>query len=380
MRVLIWMITVCAVLLSPGRAADVVVEQGEIEGAKFAWARPARWNRSILLLAHGLRPETAPLVADLSPSHATYQTFLNEGWIVAKTSYRRNGIIVADAIRDLENLRAEIVRRFGKPDRVIVEGDSMGGLIALLIAERLPELDPLFHGVVAVDPALAMRDPGGEGIGLSMQPQIPVVFLSSRSEAEGPRRYREMPMPSGIPLPRPFLLRVNRDGHVNVNRAERLLALRTLNLWLDNGLESLPKPPEGTLQVDITRVPEPVPSRVFIDEDRRGFTAHVTEVSRVFGNILLDVQPGDFAAIGLTQGSFFRLNLREQNFRVLLGKDFTSVKRGEWVSFLTADGFFWLGRNGFNAAATTQVEVGDLVLVRRYDGPSPDPALSSEWR
>lgn len=379
MRVLIWSIALCAVLLSPGRAADVVLEQGEIEGAKFSWARPARWNRGILLLAHGLRPQAAPLVADLSPAHASYRALLNEGWIVAKTSYRRNGIIVADAISDLENLRAEIVRRFGKPTRVLVEGDSMGGLIAVLIAERLPESIPLFHGVIAVDPALGIREPNSEISGLSMQPQIPLVFLSSRTELEGPRRYSEMQLPGAAPFPRPVLLKVNRDGHVNVNQAERLMALRTLNAWLDHGVESLPKPAAGTVQIDATSIPEAVPSRVFPDADQRGFTAHITEISRVFGNILLDAQPADFASIGIGQGAYFRLSVRDQTFRVFFGKDFNSVKRGDWVTFLSADGFFWLGRNAFNAATTSQAEVGDLVQIRRYDGNNQE-ASGAEGR
>ena len=375
---MIWFVAFCAGLLSPCRAAGILLEQGEIEGAKFTWARPTRWNHCILLLAHGQRPESAPLVADLFPEHAAYKALLNEGWIVAKTSFRRNGIIVADAISDLTNLRAEIVRRFGKPARVLVEGESMGGLVAVLLAERLPDATPLYHGVVAIDAALTMRDSDSEAAGLSMQPQIPIVFLCSRAEFEGPRHYSEMKIPGPFPMARPRLLRVNRDGHVNVNQTERLTALRVLNSWLDNGLESLPKPAEGKAYIDVTSLPEPVPSRVFPDPDQRGFTAHITEVSRVFGNILLDAQPADFAAIGLGHNTYFKLTIRNQSFRIFFGKDFNSVKRGEWVTFLNADGFFWLARNASSAADATQAEVGDLVQVRRYDGTPKEPGVETE--
>lgn len=387
MRVLIWFLALCGGLVSVGRAANppprprpnasapkvARLEQGEIEGAKFTWIRPAQWNHCILLLAHGQRPENAPLVADLFPEHAAYKTLVDEGWIVAKTSFRRNGIIVADAVLDLENLRAEIVRRFGKPTRVLIEGESMGGFIAMLIAERLPEETPLFNGVVAIDPALAMRDPASDAVGLTMQPQLPIVFLSSRTEAEGPRRYTEVKMPGATASTRPVLLRVNREGHVNVNQAERLSALRILNTWLDSGPESLPKPEAGKAYLDVTHVPEPMPSRVFLDPDKRGFTAHVAEVSRVFGNILLDAQPADFAAIGLVRNAYVRLTLRDHTFRVFLGKDFSSVKRGEWVVFPNADGFYWLARNFFSAAEASQAEVGDLVQIRRYDETPQNP-------
>lgn len=306
-------------------------------------------------------------MADLFPEHAAYKTLLNEGWIVAKTSYRRNGVIVGDAIRDLDNLRAEIVRRVGKPNRVIVEGDSMGGLIAVQIAERLPEEIPLYDGVIAVGPALDLRDPDNASQGLTTQPQIPIVFLCNRSEFNPARAYVETKIPGPPRRAVPVLLRVNRNGHVNVNQAERLLALRTLNLWLDDGVEALPKPTAGANYVDATRIPDPLPSRVFADEDQRGFTAHVTEVSAVFGNVLLDAQPADFAAIGITHPIYFQATLRDHTFRVYFGRDFNTVKHGEWVSFLNADGFYWLARNGVSAAAASQAEVGDLVHIRRYD-------------
>jgi len=398
MRVLIWFLALCSVAVSiarpvnppprarpgqnpkPAPSAVAHLEEGEIEGAKYTWIRPVKWNHCLLLLAHGQRPETAPLIADLFPEHAAYKALVDDGWIVAKTSFRRNGVIVADAITDLENLRAEIVRRFGKPTRVLIEGESMGGYIAMLLAERIPEETPRFHGVVAIDPALSMREPNSDLPGLNMVPQLPIVFLSTRTEFEGPRHYAEMKMPGAALSIRPLLLRVNRDGHVNVNQAERLTALRTLNAWLDNGVESLPKPAEGKNYIDATHNPEPVASRVFLDADRRGFTAHVTEVSRVYGNVLLDAQPADFEAVGLSRNTYFQLTLREHTFRVFYGKDFSSVKRGEWVTFVNADGFFWLARNFQNAADATQAEVGDLVQIRRYESTPKDEESGAQGR
>ncbi len=377
MRVLIWFAAVCSVLASSVFGETLRIEKGEIEGARYAWAQPPRWNRCILLLAHGFRPEAAPLVADLLRERAAYKALLDEGWIVAKTSYRRNGIIIQDAMNDLDNLRAEIVRRVGKPTRVIVEGESMGGLIAVLIAERAPEEVPLYHGAVAIGPALEMREPTGDAAGLTMTTQLPVVFLCNRSEIESARLYTQFKAPGHLRPSAPVLLRANRDGHVNVNQAERLTALRALNQWLDTGVETLPKPAPGAISIDITAVPEPLPSRVLTDPDMLGFTAHVVEVSRVFGNILLDAQPADFSNIGLGVNARFRLTLREQSFSVLIGKEFSSVKHGQWVTFLNADGFYWLARNGLNAAEQTQAEVGDLVHVRRFEPPS-DPARGTD--
>ncbi|PTY08587.1 hypothetical protein DB347_03150 [Opitutaceae bacterium EW11] len=358
----------------PAAKPAVTIERGEIDGAKFAIARPARWNRQVLILAHGFRPETAPVTADLFPDRAAYRALLDDGWAIAKTSYRRNGVIVQDAIRDLDALRAEVVRRLGRPERVLIEGESMGGLIAVLIAERTPETVPLYDGAVAIGAALGMRVPADDSAGLSMQPRIPVVFLSNRSESEAPRRYAEAKLPPSMPVVKPVVLRVSRDGHLNVNQAERFVALRTLNRWLDAGAEALPKPDPETGAIDVTRIPEPVPSRVFPDPEGQGFTAHVSEVTEVFGNLLLDAQAPDFAQAGIAPNGYFQITVRDRTYRAFFGKDFTSVKRGEWVAFPSADGFFWLGRNGLSAAATVQAEIGDLVHVKKYGGVPAEAA------
>jgi hypothetical protein len=60
-------------------------------------------------------------------------------------------------------------------------------------------------------------------------------------------------------------------------------------------------------------------------------------------------------------------------FRVLYGRDFTSVKRTEWVAFPNADGFFWLARNYADAAAAAKLNPGDSVSIRRYDEPKAAP-------
>src|SRR5471030_2067807 len=113
------------------------VELGEIKGAAFAIATPpGQWNRRILILAHGYRPDSAPVIPDLHPERASLKAALDQGWIVATTSFRRNGMVVGDSIADLDALRAFIVAEYGEPERVILEGESMGGLIVTLMAER----------------------------------------------------------------------------------------------------------------------------------------------------------------------------------------------------------------------------------------------------
>ena len=341
-------------------------ETGEIAGAKFTLARPAHWNQRVLLLAHGLREPDRPLVADLSPEHLAYKTLLNEGWIVAKTSYRRNSIIVADAIADLDALRAHIAQKFGTPERVLLEGESMGGLIVTLIAERDRADLPLYAGAIAIGAALQVKEDGSR-LGLSLQPQIPLLFLTNQSELDGPRAYVTAKIPRDNANLRPALFRVSRDGHVNVNQRERLAALRALNAWLDADHTALPSPPNGTSFFDATVVAEPQPSQVTAHPDGSGFDARVIEVSAVFGNTFLNAQPADFAAAGIAPMTWFKLTAHGQTYRVRYGHDFGDVKRTEWIAFPNADGFTWLARNYSDAAATAHLALGDTVTIQRYD-------------
>ncbi len=316
----------------------------------------------MLLLAHGYRPESAPLVADLETDLAAYRPLLDAGWIVAKTSYRRNGIVVADAIRDLDNLRAHLASRHGEPTQVIVSGDSMGGTIVTLMSERGGSD---YAGFVAIGAALDLREPDGAG-GVTLQPRLPLLFVANRSEFSGPRDYVAAVPRHLLELVVPALFRIDRDGHVNVNQAERLHAVQALTTWLARGRGALPEPAAGQRYYDATRTPEPGPSQVTLDADRRGFTATVVEVSAIYGNVWLNVQPADLAAIGWTTGLWAELQVGDQTFRVRHGTDFDSVERGQWVLFPNADGFCWLSRNWANAVETASLRVGDSVRFRRY--------------
>lgn len=363
------------------------VERTTLEGALAAVARPeVPWNGGVLLLAHGFRPEGAPLLAELDLNDGFHRGLLAQGWIVGATSYRRNGIILAEAMEDLDRLRAWITARDGEPRRVIVEGHSMGGLIAVLLAEQ--DRSP-YDGFIAIGAALELRDPSSS-LGVNLRPQRPVLFMSNQTELEGPRRYAASILEIDREVVRPVVFRVSRDGHVNVNARERLYAFRALLAWLDRGRDALPveargestearvrpaisagKVPAPTLTDreihDATQPPEPRPSEVLIDGDTRGLLATVVGVAPIHGNVLVNAQAADFESIGLRPGAYFRLHAGERTYRVLYGREFSSVERGQWVLFPGADGFFWVARNHANAAETASLAIGDAVRLRRYD-------------
>jgi pimeloyl-ACP methyl ester carboxylesterase len=358
-----------AAVSAPATPPAFTIETGAIDGALYTALIPRSWNRRLLLLAHGLREAEMPLVADLNPDHLAYRTLVEEGWIVAKSSYRRNGVIVADAIADLDALRARLAAAHGDPSRVLVEGDSMGGLIALLLAEREPDIVSgsarQVDGVVAVDPAPTVRE-NNRTVSLSLHPGVPVVFLANQSELAASQAYAANARPTTADR-QPVFLRVSRDGHVNVNQPERLTALRLLNRWLDSGRDALPRPARGEAAVDVTLDAGRLPTQVTMHADGRGFDARVLQVTERFGNIYLNVQPDDFLAAGIKSLNWFEVKIGTQAWRTRYGNYFDNVATGEWVAFGSADGFTWLGRNNANAAQTAGVKAGDTITFRAYE-------------
>lgn len=227
------------------------LDQGELNGAKYAIVLPAQWNRHLILVAPGLRAEDEPLTASFSSEDVAYRTLFNEGWMIAKTSFRRRGIALGDSLADLDELRAYIAQKYGRPERVLVTGDALGGLVAMLVAEREPREPPLYDGVLAVSPALHLRDPSGT-VGLSLQPKLPILFLVNQAELEGPKRYIASPFARDTGIVPPSLFRLSRGGSANVNQQERLAALRALSTWLERGPGGLPRPANPNEYFDAT--------------------------------------------------------------------------------------------------------------------------------
>jgi pimeloyl-ACP methyl ester carboxylesterase len=345
---------------APLAPAGVKLDTGEIDGARFVVARPAQWNGSVLLIAHGFRDEKAPLVPDLNPEQLACRTLLDRGWIVAKTSYRRNGMIIRDAISDMENLRFHIAATCGEPQRVLLEGDSMGGAIVILIAEQFPGH---YQGAVAVDADLQMRN-SRDPLAFNLQPQIPVVFLTNQSELQGPIQYIMAPFD---PQHRSLLLEIRRDGSGNVSQRERLVALRTLIDRIDGQPITLPRIAGVPPRFDATQAPVPIASQVS-PLPEGGFEAHVTELSAIDGNLVLDAQPSDFSAADIAPGTWFELIANGQSICVIYDKGLARAGRGAWVSFPNADGFCSVVRSHENAAATAGLHTGDAVIIHRLAG------------
>ncbi len=328
-----------------GQAGHRLVE-GVIEGAAYAVAKPKEWNGVLVLVAHGFRPPDAPLVHGFNPDYQAYRYLLQDGWMVAATSYRRNGVIISDAIKDLDNLRDHINTEFGAPKRILVDGSSMGGIIGTRMAETRFEA---YHGILAKGAALRMTAPE-ESYKLTAKPKIPLLFLSNQDEMDAVRQYaREA---ENAPC-RPVVWEIGRDGHVNINAREHEAALRALDTWAATG--EVDRSAEATIPN-----PPAISSAVFEDGGAYG---SITEVSSDFGNINTDIIMKDLEILGIDRRDSFNVIYGNKTVGVLFGTTYSDVPRGKWVGFISWEGVLRIARNFENAAQALGCKTGDRVLI-----------------
>ena len=120
---------------------------GTLGGAKYEIEMPRTWNGTLLLFSHGYRPaqpappDFAPVQTDAqdAPTAAVATALLAKGYALAGSAYASNGWAVADGVTAGEQLHDFFVQKVGKPDRTYVWGESLGGLVTELLAERHPD-------------------------------------------------------------------------------------------------------------------------------------------------------------------------------------------------------------------------------------------------
>lgn len=144
---------IATVIVAPpqARAVDVTATyttfSGKTADGSAVRARvPSSWNGVLLLFSHGYRqagdpalPAATRIAADAS-SEAVAQDLLARGYAIAGSSYSRNGFATAEGVRADELLYSWFRSRVGTPASLYVWGESLGGLITELFAEKHPEL------------------------------------------------------------------------------------------------------------------------------------------------------------------------------------------------------------------------------------------------
>lgn len=321
-------------------------------GADCVAATPIHPNGKLLLIAHGFIPAARPLNASLRLDDPVYRRrLIDAGWTVAATSYRRNGMILADGAADVEALRQEIARRHGPFSTVLIEGTSMGGYIAASLAENPP--DPSYRGALALGAALKIEAPEDAARPLTGKPKFPLLFLSTQDEIAGPADYARRAGDKAAAW------KVTRDGHVNLNRAETGAAYDALLAWIEGAAIEPSR--------DATLPPPARPLTAAFSADGHTVTAQVIDVDPVYGNLTIDLRPEDTGKLGWRKGDWASLRIGDHGgvFPILHGSSFGDVKEGAWVSFPTAEGQMLICRNFADAAATSGAKIGTPVEFTR---------------
>jgi pimeloyl-ACP methyl ester carboxylesterase len=124
----------------PAPATPLPVEAGSINGASFRIEIPAKWNKGLVMYAHGYRVAgDRPWTPDSPQAAALRNEFLSRGFAFAESGYSADGWAVKEGIEDTEALRRHFVRKYGSPSETYITGHSMGGHITIATIERYPE-------------------------------------------------------------------------------------------------------------------------------------------------------------------------------------------------------------------------------------------------
>lgn len=339
--VLLALVFLIAIVTGAESSISYTIKEGLIGSCSIKIAVPAKWNGSLLIFAHGLRSENQPLSADFNDKDKFSGRLLSQGWMVASTSYRRNGWIVDDAIQDIADLRVYIESTYGKPKHIYICGASMGGMIVTKIAEMEKAG---YDGVLAIGAALVLDAPDPKEK-INFNPRIPVIFLTNRSEVDGPKDYAKKSVGASVI---PVLWHVERDGHCNVTAEESYAAFKALVKYRDTG--KIIRSKDGTI------VPPPPPSRA-VFKDGKAF-------ARMTGaNIDTEFVAADLKQLGIEKGSYLIVRFGEKNAKVLFGTTYGDVPVGEWICFVKAEGFLRIARNYDNAIAFLGCKAGDTISI-----------------
>lgn len=139
----------CDPALAQGTAAPVRVtlpfqEVSYLDGVKFSIQVPGNWNRTLLVYIQASKsgppppePLLVPRVVD-TPVPALDATLLARGYALAASEIGTTDWQLKESVQDTFALTTYFRARVGEPRRVILWGQSLGGLTALRLVEDFP--------------------------------------------------------------------------------------------------------------------------------------------------------------------------------------------------------------------------------------------------
>jgi len=340
--IIVYLFTICCSLAYAADTPTFTITDGILGPCKIKLAVPAKWNGQLLLLAHGRVADAMPLSADFSADSPLITGLLKDGWLIAATSYRRNGYIIDDAVADMEGLRQHVIEKYGQPKRVFLEGGSMGGDIVVLLAERYPDH---YAGALSAGAALAFAPKK-----YTFAPTIPILFLCTPDEIADKREY--VAKAKAAPVP-PVLWSVKREGHCRFNEQEEQAAFRGLLAFADSG--------KAETEKDITVELPPPPSTALFENGAA--TAAIKKIYQPSGSLFTAFVKADFDKLGIKRGTRFTLTSGEKTVAVLYGNNYSDVPTGGWIAFVQEDGYLRIARNWASANEILGCKEGESLTI-----------------
>ena len=317
------------------------IEHSKLKGSKIMIIKPEKWNKKVLILAHGYRPKHCPLTAEFSYNTSGFlKKLFTDGWMVASTSYRKNGWAVKEGIEDIGILSNHITKKYGPPKKVYLSGTSMGGQIVVLIAENS---EREYAGILCNCPAI------GEKVKLTYNPRIQIVFLCNQNEQETAKRYLNKLTKNAVV---PAFRKVNRDGHCNINDAEEAAAFNDLLAYSEGKTISMDS--------DCTVKMKPKSTAEFKNGKAYG---KVFKISPAHGSFTTKFTKGDLNKLGIKKGDSFIIGFGKNKHKIFWGTSYWSATKGDFVCFITAEGYVLVSYLLDRAAKLLGCKKGDRVFV-----------------
>jgi pimeloyl-ACP methyl ester carboxylesterase len=119
---------------------------GVLEGAGYRLAMPVKWDGTLVIFLHGYSDKPATFSRS-APVDGLAKQIVQGGAVYVDAGYRSGGWAIAEALEDVERLRRHVAERVGAPKRVLLLGESMGGMIALALLEG--QTEKRYHGGLA---------------------------------------------------------------------------------------------------------------------------------------------------------------------------------------------------------------------------------------
>ena len=324
--------------------AENQIQEGEIEGAKFLILSPEKPNGKVLLLAHGFRPEGAPLSARFSTDGLMETTLTGEGWVIASTSYRRNGWIVDDALKDLAALQTKVTELHGETALTFILGRSMGGQIAALAAEGKLAVD----GAIGIGTALQDYPKKGLSPQLTYSPKVPFILLINQETNRPMSKTYFKKAGSEFTA----LWKIERPGHCNTSDREKLTAIHALEDWLDR--KDVPREKDAT---------EPIPQHP--STAKVSLTGTISYLNESWGNLTTSFVAGDLQTLGAKLDDKLLITVGDKEQTVTLTRHYSLLPQGQGAAYLNPEGYLVVQINGQHLAKKIKARTSDKLTLTK---------------